>query len=214
MKTVIVGICFFVYGYGIILAFSVMLKRTLLFKLKTLFKMKKLLAILPLLLLSCSKKEKVTENITNNDSVIVSQPTDIDNKMDSAANGAISIDENEALKESFKSDRVVDGNTIIKTIEANELPMTISDEFTTSGQQLVIKIKSFNGNNIIGKITPENPEMNIRFNQIKLANGDYDGPFARAFNYTIKNKGEIWLIIGKSNMASGATTGKFTINLE
>lgn len=176
--------------------------------------MKKLFAILPLLLLSCSKKEKVTENIINNDSVIVSQPTDIDNKMDSAANGAVSIDENEALKESFKSDKVVDGNSIIKTIEADQLPVAISDEFTASGQQFIIKIKNFNSNTIIGKITPENPQMNIRFNQIKLVNGDYDGPFGRELNYTIKDKGEIWLIISKSNMASGTITGKFTIHLE
>ena len=56
--------------------------------------------------------------------------------------------------------------------------------------------------------------MNIRFNQIKLANGDYDGPFGREINYEIKEKGEVWLIIAKSNMASGDATGKFKIRIE
>ena len=55
--------------------------------------------------------------------------------------------------------------------------------------------------------------MNIRFNQIKLANGDYDGPFGREISYDIKQKGEIWLIVSKSNMASGETKGKFEIEL-
>lgn len=33
-------------------------------------------------------------------------------------------------------------------------------------------------------------------------------------NYDIKEKGEIWLIIGKNLMASGENTGKFTVNLK
>lgn len=175
--------------------------------------MKKLLAILPLLLLSCTKKEAVSENTAKPDSVILSD-NNIDNKMDSAANGIVSIDENNALKESFKTSRVIEGDKIIKTIQADMIPLTIADEFTKSDEQMVLKIKNFTGKKIAGKLTPENPQMNIRFNQIKLANGDYDGPFGRDIKYDIKQNGEIWLLIGKSNMASGESKGKFTINLE
>ena len=175
--------------------------------------MRKLLVILPLLLMYCTKKEVVSENTLKNDSAIVTDGTII-NKIDSAANGGVSIDEENALKESFKKDRVVEANNIIKTIDANMIPITISDEFTNSDQQMVVKIKNFNRNNIVGKITPENPQMNIRFNQIKLANGDYDGPFSRDIKYDIKEKGDIWLIIGKSNMASSDAIGKFTVTLK
>ena len=176
--------------------------------------MKKILTTLPLLLiLSCTKKEVTAENTMKNDSTIVSDATVI-NKMDSAANGNVSIDEDNALKESFKKDRVVEANKIIHTIEAEMIPITISDEFTNSDQQMIVKIKNFTGNNIVGKINPVNPQMNIRFNQIKLANGDYDGPFERDLKYVIKEKGEIWLIISKSNMASGEGVGKFTLTLK
>lgn len=181
------------------------------FKIKS---MKKLLAILPLVLMSCQKKEVVSENTVNKDSVILVDQKTIHNKMDSAANGIVFIDENNALKESFKTERTVDGNKIIQIINADQLPILLSDEFTTEDQQMVVKIRNFNRSQLVGKITPENSDMNIRFNQIKLANGDYDGPFGRDIKYDIKEKGEIWLIIGKSNMASGKTTGKFTVNLE
>ncbi|QBO57435.1 hypothetical protein [Chryseobacterium salivictor] len=176
--------------------------------------MKKILAILPLIIMSCQKKEVVSENTVDNDSVIVSEQKAIHNKMDSAANGIVSIDENNALKESFKTERTVGGNKIIQTINADQLPILLSDEFTTENQQMVVKIRDFNRRQLIGKISPENSDMNIRFNQIKLANGHYDGPFGREIKYDIKEKGEIWLIIGKSNMASGEAKGKFTVNLE
>ena len=94
------------------------------------------------------------------------------------------------------------------------IPLTITDEFTPKVQKMVLKIKNFDRAKIVGTITPENPQMNIRFNQIKLTNGDYDGPFGREINYEIKEKGEIWLIIAKSNMASGAATGEFKIRIE
>ncbi|MCZ2084740.1 MAG: hypothetical protein LC112_10760 [Flavobacteriales bacterium] len=175
--------------------------------------MKKLLAILPLLLMSCTQKEVVSENTLKNDSAIVSDGTVI-NKIDSAANGNVSIDEDNALKKSFKKDRVVEANSIIETIDSDMIPITITDEFTNSDQQMVVKIKNFNRNNIVGKITSENPQMNIRFNQIKLANGDYDGPFGRDIKYDINQNGEIWLLIGKSNMASSDAIGKFTVTLE
>jgi len=55
--------------------------------------------------------------------------------------------------------------------------------------------------------------MNIRFNQIKLPSGETEGPFGREMLLKTKEKGEIWLIIGKSNMASGETKGKFSVSI-
>ena len=56
--------------------------------------------------------------------------------------------------------------------------------------------------------------MNIRFSQIKLPNGNFDGPFTQDISYEVKEKGEIWLIIGKSNMASGEAKGKFKVTIK
>ncbi len=176
--------------------------------------MKKLLVILPFLMMSCQKNEVVTETILNNDSVIVSDQNSMDNKMDSAAKGIVSLDESNATKASFKTFRIIDGDSIIKTINADMIPLTISDEFTTDQQKYVLKIKNFGGKKIVGKITPTNGQMNIRFNQIKLANGSYDGPFGLEISEDIDESGEIWLIIGKSLMASGNLKGKFTVSLK
>ena len=94
------------------------------------------------------------------------------------------------------------------------IPLTLTDEFTTENQQYIIKIKNFNRPKIFGAITPKNPKMNIRFNQIKLSDGSLDGPFGREITYEIPQKGEIWLLIGKSNMASGEITGEFSVFLK
>lgn len=160
------------------------------------------------LLFSCTKKEAVSETAEHSDSPVVTVP---DNNPDTLTEGVFPISEPETKPtDAF---RVVEGNKIIKTINGDMIPLKIHDEFTGDQQEYVLKIKNFNGNKISGKILPENPEMNIRFNQIKLANGDYDGPFGREISYDIKQKGEIWLIVSKSNMASGETKGKFEIEL-
>lgn len=176
--------------------------------------MKKIVVLIPVILFSCNKKEAVSQNTASADSVMVSDQIVVQNKMDSAANGMVSIDENNAAKDSFETSRVVEANKIVKTINGEMLPIEIEDEFTENDQQMIIKIKNFTGKNIDGKIDPTNPKMNIRFNQIKLPMGDYDGPFGRDIHYDIKEKGEIWLIIAKSNMASGDVTGKFTVSLQ
>ena len=170
--------------------------------------MKKLLAILPLLIVSCQKD--VAASNLKSDSVMLSKQSDIAPKIDSAPTGLVTVDKMDALEK----DRVIEGEEIIKTIDASQLPITIADEFSDADQQMIIKIKNFKTDKISGIITPENPEMNIRFNQIKLTNGDYDGPFGSNLTYDIKSEGEIWLIIAKSNMASGETKGKFSVRLE
>lgn len=170
--------------------------------------MKKLLAILPLLLFSCQKNESVTETSTNNDSVMITG-----NEIDSPAEGIVVIDQQKP-KTVTKAFRVIAGDSIIKTINADMIPLVISDEFTTDQQKYILKIKNFDGMKIIGKINPENSTMNIRFNQIKLADGSFDGPFGLEMSEDIDKPGEIWLIIGKSLMASGKSQGKFSLELK
>lgn len=173
--------------------------------------MKKLLILIPLMILSCKKNETLAEATAKQDSEKISEPIIDSSKIkDSIINNA------PATKEVLRTGimREIEGNKIIKTLNADMIPLTITDEFTSDNQQFILKIKNFNGKNISGKITPENPEMNIRFNQIKLPNGDYDGPFGREISYKISEKGEIWLIIGKSNMASGEAKGKFSVNIQ
>ncbi|MCC2589610.1 hypothetical protein [Chryseobacterium sp. MFBS3-17] len=109
--------------------------------------------------------------------------------------------------------RYVEGDRIIKIINGDMLPLSLEEEFTNSNQHYIIKIKNFRGGEISGRVIPTDDLMNIRFNQIKRADGGYDGPFGREISYAAGEPGEMWLVIGKSNMASGNVTGPFVVEL-
>ena len=170
--------------------------------------MKKLLAIVPLLLLSCQKNESITETSLGQDSVLMAG-----NEMDSSTNGVVVLDQ-EKLKSVTKAFRFIDGDIIIKIINADMIPLTIADEFTTDQQKYILKIKNFSETKINATINPGTADMNVRFNQIKYADGTFDGPFGLQIMQDINKSGEIWLIVGKNLMASGKPTGKFTISLQ
>lgn len=176
--------------------------------------MKKLFLLIPVLLLSCNKKEAVAETTLTQDSMVVVDQPLVENSQDSANRGLVILPEAQTPKEMAKAFRVMEGNKIIRTINADMIPLKVTDEFTTNDQQYILKIKNFSGSKISGQITPENPDLNIRFNQIRLADGKFDGPFSREMTYDVKEKGEIWLLISKSNMASGESKGKFTVNIQ
>ncbi len=173
--------------------------------------MKKLLVIIPVLLISCKKNEKISEITTQSDSVISSQ--NHSSNADSSSKGIVVINE-EKPKEISKTFRVIDGDSIIKTINGDMIPLRINDEFTTDQQKYILKIKNFDAKKIRGTVTSDNNDMNIRFNQIKLPSGELDGDFGPEINYEVKEKGEVWLIIGKNLMASGNPKGKFTVTLK
>lgn len=170
--------------------------------------MKKLLAIVPLLLMSCQKNESITKTAVEKDSVLMAG-----NEMDSSTNGMVVMDQ-EKPESVTKAFRVIDGDSIVKIINADMIPLTISDEFTTDQQKYILKIKNFSEKKINATINLGAADMNVRFNQIKYADGTFDGPFGLQIMQDINKPGEIWLIVGKNLMASGKPTGKFTISLK
>lgn len=170
--------------------------------------MKNLILVSFFLLISCAKEKFEHNSVSNvSDSLLKAKQASQKDKL-------VKSSKFETALNKIDSTRITDGQKIIKTISADLLPVTLSDEFTNDNQEYFIKIKDFKAQNISGIIIPDNPAMNIRFNQIRLANGEFDGPFGRDITYQIKQKGEIWLIIGKSNMASGTANGKFKVLLK
>lgn len=177
--------------------------------------MKKFLFIIPLLLFSCKKESAISETPTqdaiNHSELAHPISDDAKEKRDSMINNS------PVTKQVLRSGvmREIVGNRIIRTADAEQLPFNIGEGFDKDGQEFVLKIKNFAKDNLSVALSSENPEMNVRINQIKLPNGNYDGPFGRAINnYEIPDKGEVWLIIGKSNMASGDATGNFSVSVE
>lgn len=180
--------------------------------------MKKSLLLIPLIMVSCKKDPAASETFTNRDSSVVTEEPVSSEKKDSAALRIKDSVINNApkTKEVLKTGvmREVKEGKIIRTIDAEQLPVTLGEEFTKDGQEFLLKVTGFNKSNIKSKISTKEKDFNIRFNQIRLPNGDYDGPFGREITYEVKDKGEVWLMIGKSNMASGNTKGSFTVSVE
>lgn len=166
--------------------------------------MKKLLLLAPILLWSCNKSDSVKESAS---SVDTRQQRPVERDSATEVIKEVPMGRQGMMRE-------VEGNKIIRTVDAQQIPFNIGEEFTEEDQQFIVKIKNFRQKTISGEVTPENAEMNIRFNQIKLPDGTFDGPFGRQISYTAKNDGELWLIIGKSNMASGETKGKFSVSIK
>lgn len=179
--------------------------------------MKKSLLLIPLIIVSC-KKEPAVVTAPDKDSAIVTELPDSAYKKDSAAlKTRDSIINNAPVTKEVLRKGVMRNEKegqIIRTADASQLPFTLGEEFTKDGQELVLKLTHYDQPNIKAKISTKEKEFNIRFNQIKLPNGDYDGPFGRDITYETPGKGELWLIIGKSNMASGNTKGSFTVSVE
>ncbi|MBV8326045.1 hypothetical protein [Chryseobacterium sp.] len=179
--------------------------------------MKKSLLLIPLIIFSC-KKEPAIASVPDKDSTVVTEMPDSAVKADSAAlrkKDSI-INNAPATKEVLRKGvmRSVKDGQIIRTADASQLPFTLGEEFKNDGQELILKLTNYDQPHLKAKISTKEKDFNIRFNQIKLPNGDYDGPFSRDITYDIPGKGEVWLIIGKSNMASGNTKGHFTVNVE
>ena len=171
------------------------------------------MVLLPLLICSCTKKDTHSKMITK-DSTEIPDQRSVEYPADSSKGVVLSSNDEPDKNEMAKTFRIIDGDRIIKTINANMIPLTISDEFTTDQQKLILKIKNFKGKKIVGKISAKNTDMNLRFNQIKFADGSFDGPFGRDISIEIPKPGEISLIIGKNLMADGKLTGKFSVTLQ
>ncbi|MCE3076933.1 hypothetical protein [Chryseobacterium gwangjuense] len=172
--------------------------------------MKKLLFIIPIVILSCKKETKDIE-IKTFDSVTVQQKSE--NTTDS-----VGMKEDSKIMDTITSENKTtteeNGRVLVKTADGSHFPIVLQEEFTKEHDKLILKILNYSKPQLKAKITTKQNDFNIRFNQIKLPDGMMDGPFGREITYDIPTKGEVWLIIGKNNMADGKITGMFSVNIE
>lgn len=175
-----------------------------------------LLLLIPLMIMSC-KKEAVNTEALGKDSVVTNEqpkkqdgfdPTDSHTR-DSVINNAPIT--KEVLKTGVMRE---EKDRVIVRMADGERPFTIGEEFTDKHDKLILKISNFKKSKITAKITTKQQDFNIRFNQIKLPDGKMDGPFMRDITYDVTTPGEVWLIIGKNNMADGKTIGSFSVSVE
>ncbi len=178
---------------------------------------KSVLLFIPLMILSCKKEASVSQSADKDSVITTEQPAPKSgsdsvemNIKDSVVNNA------PATKEVLKTGvmREEKDRVIIRMADGERLPFTIGEEFTDRHDKLILKIANFNKRKITAKISTKQQDFNIRFNQIKLPDGNMDGPFLREIKYDVPTAGEVWLIIGKNNMADGKTTGNFSVSVE
>ncbi|RYD91805.1 MAG: hypothetical protein EOP50_13670 [Sphingobacteriales bacterium] len=63
------------------------------------------------------------------------------------------------------------------------------------------------------RIIPDNPKLNIRFNQVLMPGSGADGPFGQRLSYSVKKAGWYALRIGPNRMAEGDTSGRFRLTV-
>ena len=174
--------------------------------------MKKLLFVLPFFILSCQKDNQI-ENQANLDSMMI--PAPVENKIDSTLIKDSMIENSAAVEKVLDEgvNRKLDDNEIIRTADGSMLPFTIGDEFKNEDQKFILKIKNIDKDDL--KISVESKkEMNIRINQIKKPDDSFDGPFGKTLDYKADQKGEYWIILGKSQMAGSSQKGHFVLKVE
>lgn len=103
---------------------------------------------------------------------------------------------------------------IVRSAGAKMLPFTLGDEIKNDNQQFVLKLANMPKGKLKVQIQTKVKDMNIRVNQVRYPDGTLDGPFGRTAELEIPSEGEVWLMVGKSNMASSSPQGNFTIHVE
>jgi len=151
----------------------------------------KYLALIPLFLVACKKEPEIKEQK-------VDTVTTIEKPVDS-------------LSTILKTEK--ESNQNIVTVDASKMPIRLNLEIKNPDDQLILKLENLNQPKIKGYIKTEKT-MNLRFNQIRMPDNSFDGPFGPTIEYDTKQKGEYWLILAKSNMAEGTSVGKFFVKIE
>ncbi|RZJ36329.1 MAG: hypothetical protein EOO18_07455 [Chryseobacterium sp.] len=178
---------------------------------------KSVLLLIPLMILSCKKEASVSDT-QKKDSVIVSElatPAETKDSVAIRAKDSV-INNSPVTKEVLRTGvaREEKDRVIVRLADGERLPFTIGEEFTEKHDKLILKISNYSKPKITAKINTKQQDFNIRFNQIQLPDGKMDGPFMREITYDVPKSGEVWLIIGKNNMADGKTTGSFSVTVE
>lgn len=175
--------------------------------------MKKIiLFLLPIFVISCKKE---TAASTSKDSVVQTEFSEPSKKGDSAnIKISDSLDKDNKVTTNSIQNKDSKSGTIVKVVDGEHLPFTLDTEFTDKENHLIIKILKYNNPQLRASIITEQKDFNVQFNQIKLPNGELDGPFSKEINYKMPKKGEVWLMIGINKRADGPAIGKFSVRVE
>jgi len=151
----------------------------------------KYLALIPLFLVACKKEAEIQDKKSDTVTTI-EKPAD-------------------TLTAILKTEK--ESNQNIVTVDASKMPIRLNLEIKNPEDQLIIRLENLNQYKIKGYLKTKKP-MNLRFNQIRMPDNTFDGPFSQTIEYETKQKGEYWLILAKSNMAEGTPVGKFFVKIE
>lgn len=151
----------------------------------------KYLTLIPLFLIACKKDPKLKETELDTLTVIKKEV--------------------DTLSPILKTEK--ESNQNIITVDASKMPIRLKLEIKNQDEQLILRLENLSQPKMKAYLKTDQP-MNLRFNQIRLPDNTFDGPFGQSIEYETRQKGEYWLILSKSNMASGTATGKFFIKIE
>ncbi|SFI26162.1 hypothetical protein [Halpernia frigidisoli] len=177
--------------------------------------MKKLILLIPFLLVACKKEVTDQVKANNSDTILAVDQTSTPLPKDSMTNQDSLIANSKVVEKVLDEgvNRDVDKNEIVRTADGSMLPFTIGDQFTTDSQKFILKLKNVSKSKLKITVDSEKP-MNIRINQIKKPDGSLDGPYGKSLDLQTPQKGDYWIMLGKSLMADGTGKGHFSIKVE
>lgn len=174
--------------------------------------------VLSLAAFSCKKEthteittpqNDTTATIAQTDSVAESPQPVAESKKDSLINNAPLT--KKVLKEGVARDLKEDA--IHREADAAQLPFKVGEVFEKENQTLVFTLKNVPAGPLSAKLETQQP-MNIRISTVEFENGKTDGPFGREMKVNNPKKGNVKITVTASNMASGKTTGDFSLSFK
>ena len=158
-----------------------------------------LLPIFVLILFSCSKDQpKFDAN--------VSTPVEIDTVQ--------KVEGKAPMHERQGAFTRVEGDTFYRTVQASQLPLSISENIEKDGQFFVVEIKNYYKKQISATLIPEGKQQNLRISQLFLNKEPLGGPYGRELNEIIPKEGMLSIKLAKSNMAEGSSVGGFRLEVK
>lgn len=110
--------------------------------------------------------------------------------------------------------RRVEGDTVFRSVQAGQLPLSISENIDSEKQRFILEIENFEGGEIEAVLIPEHGEQNIRFKQVVLDGKPVGGPYGKTLREKVSRKGRLEIVVGKNLMAEGNISGGFRVDIK
>ena len=110
--------------------------------------------------------------------------------------------------------RRTEGDTIFRTIDALQLPTSISERLERESEVFMLEIKNFEKKEINATLFPAHDGQNLSISEVFLNSESLGGPYGNNFNEKIRENGSVRIKISRNPMAEGGSEGSFRLDVK